>query len=141
MIRLRFRDWMWPLALIVVVAIPYLGHTNGTYKIGSITYYANEPYAYLLWLAALVFVGIRWFAIGMLRPRISGMCGRCNYQISRSESQCCPECGADEKVMNATRRISIARILIDLPSVVCILFPMCIVVMSVLLAVGIIDGD
>ena len=40
-LRLRFRDWMWPLALAFVVAIPFLGYSNGTYRIGSLTYYVN----------------------------------------------------------------------------------------------------
>ncbi len=140
-LRLRFRDWQWPLAVIVVVAIPFLGHTNGTYQIGSITYYATTPYAYVVWLAALVFIGIRWFAIGRLRPRIAGMCGRCNYLISGSDSQRCPECGADKNALESTRRVSFARIVIDIPSVFILSIPVWSIGMIILGMFGIIDLD
>ena len=140
-LRLRFRDWMWPVAVVLIIAIPFLGRTNGgVYKVGSFTYYMNT-YAPLAWLAAFVFVGVRWFWIGRLQPRRPGYCGQCNYPVSGNDAVICPECGADEKVMTATRRISIARILIDLPSVVCILFPIFITVMIALSISGIIDGD
>jgi hypothetical protein len=127
--------------MVVAVAIPYLGHANGTYQINSITYYANTPYAYVVWLAALVFIGIRWFTIGRPRPRIAGMCGRCNYRISGSDSQRCPECGADKNALESTRRVSFARIVIDLPSVFILLMPVSIIGMIILGMFGIIDLD
>ncbi|HAW94926.1 MAG TPA: hypothetical protein DCX60_01500 [Phycisphaerales bacterium] len=42
-LRLRFRDWMWPLALGLpfVVSTPFLGYSNGPCRIGSLTYYVN----------------------------------------------------------------------------------------------------
>jgi hypothetical protein len=127
--------------VIVVAAISYLGHANGTYQIGSITYYATTPYANVVWSAALVFIGIRWFAIGRLRPRIAGMCGRCNYRILGSDSQRCPECGADKNALESTRRVSFARIVIDLPSVFILLMPVSIIGMIILGVFGIIDLD
>ena len=135
-LRLRFRDWMWPVAVGLIIAIPFLGRTNGgVYKVGSFTYYMNT-YAPLVWLAAFVFVGVRWFWIGRLQPRRPGYCGQCNYPISRNNAAICSECGADKKRMTSTRPISKARILIDLPSLLFLLPPMFVVIFIMLEVFG-----
>ena len=139
-LRLRFRDWMWPVAVCLIIAIPialsFFGRMNGgVYKIGSFTYYINT-YGVWIWLAAFVFVGVRWFWIGRLQPRRPGYCGQCNYPISRNNAAICSECGADKKRMTSTRPISKARILIDLPSLLFLLPPMFVVVFIMLEVFG-----
>ncbi|MHC4846227.1 MAG: hypothetical protein ACYTCU_08700 [Planctomycetota bacterium] len=66
-LRLRLRDWVWPAAIAVAMAIAFLGGYSGTYRVGSITYYANV-YGLPLFVAALAFAGIRWFWIGRPGP-------------------------------------------------------------------------
>ena len=151
-LRLRLRDWMWPAALAIVVVIPFLGRSSGTYQIGSVTYYANV-FGPLVMLSAIVFAGVRWCCIGHLRPRRADRCARCGYPTTGLDesdpASRCPECGADA----AARRLpaprsriraifggaSLARWLVDLPGVLLLLVPVYVIVMIVLMIFGVID--
>ena len=114
-LRLRLRDWMWPSAMAMAIGIALLGQSDGeTYRIGSITYYANV-YGPPLFLALLVFAGIRWCWIGS--PR------------------------AFDPEQRARRRLPIARVLLDLPGLLVAGYAIWIVTMVVLGLVGVVDLD
>lgn len=151
-LRLRLRDWMWPTAIAIIVVIPFLGRSDGPYKIGSITYYANV-YGPWVMLFAIVFAGVRWCWIGHLRPRGANRCARCGYPTTGLDesdpTSRCPECGADPATRQGpTRRslfretfggVSILRWLLDLPGVLLLLVPVYVIVMLVLIIYGVID--
>ena len=153
-LRLRFRDWMWPTAIAVAIAIPIAGRTGGeTYKIGSITDYANSFGALMLWLAAIFFTGFRWCMVGRLRPRDRHRCARCGYPTTglddRDPSSLCPECGAEattrhvptlrSTLREAFRGVPISRYLIDLPGILVMLYPVLGIVAMLLMIFGVID--
>ena len=153
-LRLRFRDWMWPAAIAVAVAIRIAGHTGGEpYKIGSITDYANSFGALMLWLAAIFFAGFRWCMVGALRSRDRNRCARCGYPTTglddRDPSSLCPECGADataravptmrSTLREAFRGVPISRYLIDLPGILVMLYPVLGIVAMLLMIFGVID--
>jgi hypothetical protein len=152
--RLRLRDWMWPTAIAVAIAIPIAGRTGGeTYKIGSITDYANSFGALVLWLAAIFFAGFRWCMVGALRSRDRNRCARCGYPTTglddRDPSSLCPECGADataravptmrSTLREAFRGVPISRYLIDLPGILVMLYPVLGIVAMLLMIFGVID--
>jgi hypothetical protein len=141
-LRLRLRDWLWPAAVAIAVAIWILAQSKGTYRIGSVTYYANT-YGPPLFLAAILFAGLRWCSIGRLRPRDPSRCGQCDYPLdwlapSRGP-QCCPECGADASGPPRKRRIPLSRMLLDLPGLLALLFPIFVVAMLLLAMLGVIE--
>ncbi len=153
-LRLRFRDWMWPTAIAIAFLIPILGRTGGEpYRIGSLTYYANSCGGILLWLAAIFLAGARWCWIGYLRPRDPSLCGRCGYPAAglddRDPSSRCPECGADAatgrrppprwSLRESLRGVPIARYLIDLPGILLMLYPLGGIVAAVLMIFWVID--
>ena len=114
-LQLRLRDWMWPSAMAMAIGIALLGQSDAvTYRIGSITYYANA-YGPPLFLALLVFAGIRWCWIGS--PR------------------------AFDPEQRARRRLPIARVLLDLPGLLVAGYAIWIVTMVVLGLVGVVDLD
>lgn len=151
-LRLRFRDWMWPLALAFVVAIPFLGYSNGTYRIGSLTYYVNV-YGSRLFFPAMAFVGLRWCLLGRLRRSHDTHCVQCNYPLDWSASavdvERCPECGLSSS--KHTKRqvslkhllvgVSFKRLLIDLPGLLLLLIPISLIVLLLLGTMGLIDLD
>lgn len=152
-LRLRLRDWMWPLAAAIAVTIPVLGNNGGVpYKIGSVTYYANT-YGPSVFLLSIVFAGLRWCWIGHLRPRPKNRCGSCGYPttgLAGTDSITrCPECGAEASLVAGLARpagasgvfsgVPLARWLIDLPGLLALLFVGYVVVILILLASGLID--
>jgi len=62
-LRFRIRDGLCWAAMAVAIAIPILGQSSGTYRIGSLTDYANI-YGPPVFLALLAFAGIRWCWLG-----------------------------------------------------------------------------
>jgi len=153
-LRLRLRDWMWPTAIAVAIAIPIAGRTGGeTYKIGSITDYANSFGALMLWLAAIFFTGFRWCMVGRLRPRDRHRCARCGYPTTglddRDPTSLCPECGADATTRRVPtirsglretfRGVPIRRYLIDLPGILVMLYPLLGIVAMLLMIFGVIE--
>lgn len=146
-LRLRLRDWMWPCALALIIAIPFAGRSNGPYPIGSLTYYANTLGPPLM-LAAMFFAGIRWCTLGWCwigcTPRLDpNRCAHCDYHLAgldaRSGPVCCPECGVDTATPPAWRRPSILRTLIDLPGLLVALFPVFLIAIIMLALLGLID--
>ena len=151
-LRLRFRDWMWPTALAIAVAIPFLGQSNGTYRIGSVTYYANT-YGPSIFLAAIVFAAARWYWIGRLRPFASDRCPRCGYSTTGLDAAGsavrCPECGTEAgpgrsasqpaRFRERFRAAPISRLLLDLPSVVAAGFVAWVLVVIGLIVFGVVD--
>lgn len=143
---------MWPLALAFVVAIPFLGYSNGTYRIGSLTYYVNV-YGPLLFFAAMAFAGLRWCHLGCLRRSHDTHCVQCNYPLDWSASavdvERCPECGLSSS--KHTKRqvslkhllvgVSFKRLLIDLPGLLLLLVPVSLIVLLLLGTMGLIDLD
>jgi hypothetical protein len=113
-LRLRLLDWMWPSAVALAIVIALLGRHSGTYRIGSITYYANT-YGVPLFLGLLAFAGIRWCWIGRLSLR--------------------------DPAQRARGRLPIARLLLDLPGVLVTGYAVWIVAMLVLGLFGVIDLD
>jgi hypothetical protein len=140
-LRQRFRDWWWPAAVVIAVVIPILGQSNGPYRIGSVTYYANT-FGLPIFLAAILFAGLRWCWIGRLRPGDPTRCGHCDYPLDWMDSargpQRCPECGGDA---SAKRRVPLSRILLDVPGVLAVLFPILVVAMVLLAMLGVIELD
>ena len=151
-LRLRFRDWMWPTALAIVVAITVLNRVALPREPGliALVLYAFGPW---IWIAALVFAGARWCWIGRLRPRGADRCARCGYPTTGLDesdpASRCPECGADaaarrlpaprSRVRGSFAGVSLARWLIDLPGVLLLLVPVYVIVMLVLIIYGVID--
>ena len=148
-LRLRFRDWMWPAAVAVAVAIPLLGWSDGPYRIGSVTYYASML-GLPVFLAASLFAGLRWCWIGRVGRRAANLCGRCGYPLDRLAAAGgpprCPECGTVASTSTTGRRVPFReippiRLLIDLPGVLAILFPLLTVGLVVLAVIGVINID
>jgi hypothetical protein len=148
-LRLRLRDWMWPSALALVIAIPFAGRSSGPYPIGSLTYYANTLGPPLM-LAAMIFAGIRWCTlgwcwIGATPQRDPTRCAHCDYLLAGLDAhqgpQRCPECGTDTTTPPTWRRPSIARMLIDLPGVLLASFPIFLIAILMLALFGLIDLD
>lgn len=151
-LRLRLKDWMWPMAVAGAILIPLLGRTDGPYRIGSFTYYFQH-FGPFLWLVLVMFAGIRWSLIGRMRPRDRSVCPRCGYTldglVARDPDARCPECGTDA----ATRRmlaarpslrqtfegLTLPRALLDLPALVAVLLPFYLVTIIVLIVFGVID--
>jgi hypothetical protein len=148
-LRLRFRDWMWPAAIVIAAVIPFLGQSNGPYRIGSLTYYANTigpP----LFLAAIAFAGARWCSIGWCwigwdPDRDRTHCGHCDYPLHWMESvhgpRCCPECGTDVSSPPTRRAIPLPRVLLDVPGLLAVLFPLSLFAMMLLATLGMIEFD
>ncbi|MAC74407.1 MAG: hypothetical protein CMJ22_02320 [Phycisphaerae bacterium] len=142
----RLRDWCWPVAIAVAVTIPILGGTGGgTYKVGSLTYYANTPCAVLTFFLVIFIAGLRWCWVGRIRAHGPGRCRHCGYRLdwveAGAEPQRCPECGEATSATRPARRISIARLLVDLPGVLAMLVPIGFLVMILLAVVGLLDLD
>lgn len=151
-LRLRLKDWLWPLALGVAIAVPLLGRTDGPYRIGSPTYYI-QTLGPLVWLGAIMFAGMRWAWVGRMRPRCGDSCARCGYSLdglgARDPRTPCPECGAHGRarevatVWSYARQsfagLTLARALIDLPLLIALLFPLWILVALALMLLGVID--
>lgn len=142
---LRLRDWCWPTAIAIAVTIPLLGRTNGgAYKIGSITYYANT-YGLCIFLPAIFIAGLRWCWIGRIRSAAPNHCPWCDYRldgvVSEAGLQCCPECGADPSTAGKRRRIPLMRLLLDVPGVLVMLFPIWVFGMLILATFGLLDLD
>lgn len=143
-LRLRLRDWMWPATVVVAVAIPILAQSNGPYRIGSVTFYANT-YGPPLFLGAIFFAGLRWCWIGRLRPRDPTRCADCNYPLDWLDPsrgpQRCPECGADASAQWPRRRLPLSRLLLDLPGLLAMLFCGWVVTILLLAIFGVIELD
>lgn len=148
-LRLRFRDWMWPSALALTIAIPFAGRSSGPYPIGSLTYYANTLGPPLM-LAALTFTGIRWCTlgwcwIGATPRRDPTRCAQCDYPLAGLEPcqgpQICPECGTDTCTPPTWSRPSITRTLIDLPGLLLASLPIFLIAILMLALFGLIDLD
>jgi hypothetical protein len=144
-LRLRLRDWWWPTAAVIAMAIPFLGRSSGlTYQIGSLAYYANT-YGLLVFLPAIFLAGLRWCWVGRLRPRDPNRCGHCNYRLDWMNAEPgprhCPECGAAASGSTGRRRVPIARLLLDLPGILAMLFPIGLAVMLMLAMLGLLDLD
>lgn len=147
MLRVRLRDWCWPFAVVIAVAIPFLGvtlSTGGTYRIGSFTYHLNTQ-GPIVFLLATFIAGLRWCWIGRLRAPDPNRCIGCHYRLDwlnpDEMPQRCPECGRNASRMPASRRIPVARLLLDLPGVLAMLFPIGIVGLILLSILGFIDLD
>ena len=155
---LRFRDWMWPTAVAIVVLIPVAARAgtdpSGTYRIGSPVFYLNM-YGPLVMLAAMVFAGLRWCWIGHLRPRAGRRCARCDYPspgtAPLARDARCSECGADAiaqrthtagSLLRACfRGVTLARLAIDLPGLLLMAFAAFVVVLITLALFGVISID
>jgi hypothetical protein len=149
-LRLRFRDWMWPAAVAVAVAIPLLQRWNAPYQAGSVSFYANVVLGPWILLAASLFAGLRWCWIGRIGRRAADLCGRCGYPLDRlaaaSGPPRCPECGTVASARTTGRRIPFReipplRLLLDVPGVLAILFPLLIVGLLMLVVTGVITID
>jgi hypothetical protein len=149
-LRLRCRDWLWPTAIAIAVAITVLGRTGGEpYRIGSVTDYMNTKEAKFVWLAAIAFAGARWCWIGRWRARSSECCRRCGYPTNgfheSDPASRCPECGADaaarwrpsprSRVRETFGGASLARWLLDLPGLLVLLYGVVGLVLFVLIIV------
>ena len=147
MFRLRLRDWCWPVTAVIAVAIPFLAvtlSTGGAYRIGSVTYHLNTQ-GPIVFLLATFIAGLRWCWIGRLRASDPNRCLECHYRLDHlnvdERPRRCPECGRRASTMPASRRIPVARLLVDLPGVLAMLFPIGIVVIILLSILGFIDLD
>ena len=147
MLRLRLRDWLWPAATLIAVTIPFLAvalTNGGTYQIGSFAYYLNTD-GQLVFLLAIFIAGLRWCWIGRLRAPDPNRCLGCHYRLDGLDTdetpKRCPECGLKGSTVPAGRRIPIARLLLDLPGVLAMLFPIGIIVIILLGILGLIDLD
>ena len=72
-LRLRFRDWMWPLAILTCVGVFVASRPtspNGVYRIGSLTYYANML-GPLVVFVLVPLAGARWCWLGRVRPAVA----------------------------------------------------------------------
>ena len=145
-LRLRLRDWMWPTALMVVMAIVTFGYFDNTspYRIGSLTYYVNT-FGPILILLGLLFAGLRWCLLGRLRPHDSLRCAQCNYPLDWSASlpdaKQCPECGTSCSAARSKHRAPFTRRLLDLPGLLAALFAVFVIIVLVLASRGVIDFD
>ena len=153
-LRLRFRDWMWPTALAIVVAIPVLNHSDWPRSIGPIAF-SIGVFGPWIWIGAIAFAGVRWCSIGRLRPRGANQCARCGYPTTGLDdsdpASRCPECGAgpdDRRTPTAgasflasIRGASISRWLIDLPGLLGLLFAIFMFTMLMLIVFGIVVID
>lgn len=157
-LKLRFRDWMWPTAIAVVMPIPVVAgaqnDSSGAYRIGSLTYYLNA-YGPLVMLAAMGFTGARWCWLGHLRPREDRRCAGCGYLIGgfadSPPNARCSECGADATVQRTPtvrswlresfRGVTIARLAIDLPGLLLLGFVAFVFVLITLVVFGVITID
>lgn len=146
---LRLRDWMWPTAIAIAVAIVLLSRSSGPYHIGSVTYLANM-YGPPLILIATVFAGVRWCAIGwcwMGAPsdHDPSRCDYCDYSLvgldGIRDSKRCPECGSELAGPPTRRRIPIARMLLDLPGLLTVLAAFALVAVVMLALVGVVEFD
>ena len=119
-LRLRFRDWGWPTALLLAAAAFVLGASELERPPGSLGFLISE-WGPGLFGVLLVVAGVRWCWIGRIRSPRADRCGRCDYQMTGldpSDSTVrCPECGADGRQRRASRPVPLARVLIDLPGV------------------------
>jgi hypothetical protein len=170
-LKLRFRDWMWPTAVAITVLIPWVANPQndaevisafansesnppGSYRIGSLTYYLNA-YGPLVMLAAMGFTGVRWCWLGHLRPREDQRCAGCGYLIGgfadSPPNARCSECGADSAVQRTPtvrswlresfRGVTIARLAIDLPGLLFLGFVAFVFVLITLAVFGVITID
>ena len=155
-LRLRFRDWVWPSALAVVIILPLIGSSfaPGPYRIGSFQFYVNA-YGPTVWLLAMFVAGARWCWIGRMRPRRENCCGRCGYPtrgLDPSDAHGrCPECGTGFPASHpGTRRsgfrrrfegLTFLRALLDLPGLLLMSFPAYVVTLLFLVILGVIEID
>ena len=170
-LKLRFRDWMWPTALAIAILIPWVANAQndaavisavansqsspaGADRIGSLTYYLNA-HGPLIMLAAIGFAGVRWCWLGHLRPCGKQRCACCGYLIGgfadSPPNPRCSECGADATVQRTPtvgsllresfRGVTIARVAIDLPGLLLLGFVAFVLVLITLLAFGVIPSD
>jgi len=170
-LKLRFRDWMWPTAIVITVLIPWIttaqndaevisvfgnsqSNPSGSYPIGSLTYYLNA-YGPLIMLAAIGFAGVRWCWLGQLRPRDDRRCAECGYPtggIADSPPNArCSECGADATVQRTPtvrswlresfRGVTIAQLAIDLPGLLLLGFVAFVFVLITLVVFGVVPID
>lgn len=155
-LRLRFRDWVWPSALALAIILPVLKSVlvPPPYRIGS-------PEDYLLlcglpvWLLAMFVAGARWCWIGRMRPRREDCCGRCGYPTRGLDPSDalgrCPECGTRFAASHpGTRRsvfrrrfegLTFLRALLDLPGLLLMSFPAYVVTLLLLVTLGVIEID
>lgn len=154
-LRLRFRDWMWPTAVAIVVLIPLVARAvtdpSGTYRIGSLPFYLNVYGPFIL-LAAMTFAGLRWCWLGHLRPRKGRRCARCGYPSPETATPApdarCSECGADaiaqrtytagSLLRECFRGVTLGRLAIDLPGLLILGFLALVLVLITLIAFGVI---
>ncbi len=156
-LRLRFRDWMWPLAILTCVGVFVASRPtspNGVYRIGSLTYYANML-GPLVVFVLVPLAGARWCWLGRVRPMPAGRCGGCGYDLAGLAAAGasgggvrCPECGvvdslavvgAGAATRRPRRRVPLVRRLIDLPGLLLMLTWLYMVVAVVLIIFGVID--
>jgi predicted RNA-binding Zn-ribbon protein involved in translation (DUF1610 family) len=148
-LRLRFRDWMWPLAILMNVGILVLVRavaTSGPYRIGSLTFFVNI-YGPPLMLVLFPLAGARWCWLGRVRRMPAGRCAACGYHLTglTGAEVRCPECGLADVAAGATaskrprRRVPLSRWLIDLPGLFLIVATAIIFVGAVLMMMGVID--
>lgn len=157
-LRLRFRDWMWPTAVAIVVLIPLVARAgtdpSGTYRIGSLTFYLNVYGPFVL-LAAMTFAGLRWCWLGHLRPRKGRRCARCGYPSPETSAPApdarCSECGADaiaqrthtlgSLMRECFRGVTLGRLAIDLPGLLLLAYGAFVVALIMLFLFGLISID
>ena len=153
-LRLRFRDWMWPTALAIVVAITVLNRSALPREPGVISFLLGVFGPWML-VGAIAFAGVRWCWIGRLRPRGANQCARCGYPTTGLDdsdpASRCPECGAgpdDRRTPTAgasflasIRGASISRWLIDLPGLLGLLVAIFMFTMLMLIVFGIVVID
>lgn len=153
-LRLRVRDWMWPAALAIAVAITVLNRSALPREPGAIALLLGVFGPWVL-IGALVFASARWCWIGRLRPRGANQCARCGYPTTGLDdsdpASRCPECGAgpdDRRTPTAAlpflasiRGAPISRWLIDLPGVLGLLFAIFMFTMLVLIVFGVVVLD
>jgi hypothetical protein len=156
-LRLRFRDWMWPLAILTCVGVFVASRPtspNGVYRIGSLTYYANML-GPLVVFVLVPLAGARWCWLGRVRPMPAGRCGGCGYDLAGLAAAGasgggvrCPECGvvdslavvgAGAATRRPRRRVPLVRRLIDLPGLLLMLTWLYMVVAVGLIIFGVID--
>ena len=113
-LQLRLRDWMWPSAVALALVILLLGRSSGPYPAGSITDFVNTI-GVPVCLGLLAFAGIRWCSIGWLRP--------------------------GDPARRAGGRLSIARLLLDLPGLFVAGSAVWLVAMMLLAMFGVIELD
>lgn len=153
-LALRLRDWMWLTAVAVAMVIPLLALVNGSeaYRIGSFTFYLNT-YGPLTMLAASFIAGLRWCWLGHLRPSDARRCAICGNPLAGpGDSQLdarCSGCGADATtqrtptprswIRESFHGVRIARLAIDLPGMLLLLYPLFVLVMVILMLFGVVD--